>query len=190
MTIAVYILIFVLQAGVIAYLVWRGKKDKTGKPQVASAAVVSNYETLRTEAFTVTPAHLRLGIPDSEVFVYGVIMDWNMGDTVVTLVTFITGAANMYLSSGGGVTAGGKNPSVGETAAELVNMAQSYLGRAIPVVEVSVPAKDMVRFYFLTNHHKHAVQDVISHFDDRSSPWLPLFEKANEVIVEMRAVLN
>ncbi|MFI5196864.1 MAG: hypothetical protein ACHQD8_07220 [Chitinophagales bacterium] len=117
-------------------------------------------------------------------------MDWNMGDTLVTLVSFITGAASMYLSSGGGVLSSGNNPSAGEAASELVTLAQNYIYNAVPVNTFDLPPGGCVRFYLLTNHHKLAAQEQVIYFDNGSSPWLPLFEKANEVITEMRAGLN
>jgi hypothetical protein len=191
MTNAIYIAAIIVQLGVIIYFVRKNKK----KPQApaasnAEAPKKDSYEDQRSIALSVTPAQLKLGIPDSETFVYGIVMDWNMGDTLVTLVCFITGAASMYLSSGGGVVGGGKNPSVGEAAAELVTMAQDYIDRTIPITTFDLPGKDSVRFYLLSNHHRHAAQEQVARLDDTTSPWLPLFEKANEVILEMRAVLN
>jgi hypothetical protein len=145
---------------------------------------------MRNTALHIVPGQLKLTIPDNETLVYGVVMDWNMGDTLVTLVSYITGAANMYLSTGGSVLGGGKNPSVGEAASELVTMAQSYIFRATPVTTFELPPVGCVRFFLLTNHSKLAAQEQLGYFDNGTSPWLPLFEKANEVITEMRAGLN
>ncbi len=187
---AIYIVVIVLQLAIAVYFIMRNRKLKREAMLEAAKPAPDSYEGLRERALSVTPANLKLGIPDSETFVYGVVMDWNMGDTQVTLSTFITGAANMYLSTGSGVVGGGKNPSVGEAASELVTMAQNFVSRAMPVVTHEIPAKDCVRFFLLTNHQVHAAQEQVIHFDDGTSPWLPMFEKANEVIIEMRAVLN
>jgi len=118
------------------------------------------------------------------------VMDWHMDNVLVTLVSYITGAASMYLNTGGGVSGGGKSPTVGEAASEFVTMAQSYIHKAVPVTTFGLPPNGCVRFYLLTNHSKLAAQEQVAFFDNGTSPWLPLFEKANEVITEMRAGLN
>jgi hypothetical protein len=47
-----------------------------------------------------TPDHLNLTLDESKTIVYGTIMDWDIGETIVTVVAFKTGDASMYLSSG------------------------------------------------------------------------------------------
>ena len=184
---AIYIIVILLQVAVIIYFIRRGRKQRAAqKPSGGDA----NQNDLRWTSLNVTPAQLKIKIPDSETIVYGVVMDWSMEGSVVTLVCFITGAANMYLSTGGGIQGGGKNPSVGEAASELVTMAQNYVNRAVPTATFDMPPEGYIRFYLLTNHNKLAAQEQIVDIDNGSSPWLGLFEKANEVITEMRAVLN
>ena len=189
--IAIYILIILLQIGIIIYFVRRGRKQAAARKAAANTPLQENsHQRLRNIALNVTAAQLKLSIPDSETLVYGVVMDWNMGGIMVSLISYITGAANMYMSSGGGISGGGKNPSVGEAASELVTLAQTFIYRAAPVTTFELPPDGCVRFFLLTNHQKLAAQEQLTYLDDGSSPWLPLFVKANEVITEMRAVLN
>jgi hypothetical protein len=58
---------------------------------------------LRKQAFSVTPEQLGLSLPTDKTVVYGVIMDWEMGGATATTVSYQTGDASLYLSSGGGV---------------------------------------------------------------------------------------
>lgn len=183
----IYIAIILLQVGVIVYFIRRGRKQAA---KMKTASDKNTYEGLRNLAFSIVPSQLKIAIPDNENLVYGVVIDLNMGDSFVTLVSFITGATSLYISTGDGIIGGGKSPSVGEAASELVTMSQNYTDRAIPVSTFDLPAKGCVRFYLLTNHQKLAAQENVVHFDDNTSAWLPLFEKANEVIAEMRAGLN
>jgi len=184
----IYIVVIIIQVGVIIYFIRRGRRQK--KAALKATPPANSHESLRNTALHITPAQLKIVIPNNETLVYGVIMDWNIDNTLVTLVSFITGAASMYLSTGGGVTGGGKNPMVGEAASELVTMAQNYVFKAIPVTTFELPPAGCVRFFLLTNHQKLAAQEQLAYFDNGTSPWLPLFEKANEVITEMRAGLN
>ncbi len=179
----VYILVILLQLGVIVYFVRRGRSQTAPK---SAAAVGDTYPNQRNLALSITPYQLKLAIPDDKTLVYGVVMDWNMGDTTMTLVAYITGAASMFLSTGGGVTNGGADPAVGEAAVEFVVATQDFLDRGIPTTTTDIPAEGCVRFYLLTNKGLFAIQEHVKHFDDNTSVLLSLFQKGNEVVTEMR----
>jgi len=152
------------------------------RASATGSADISTYDGLRNLALLITPSQLKLTIPGSETLVYGVVMDCNVGDAVVTLSAYITGAVSMYFSSGGGKTGGGMTPEVAETAVDFVTTAQDYLGRAIHVTTTEVPPAGCVRFYLLTNHGVFVAQEQVVFLENNSSPWLPLFEKGNEVV--------
>ena len=178
----VYIILILVQVGVIIYFVRRGRRQKSLQASTATSADVSTYEGLRNLALLITPSQLKLTIPATETFVYGVVMDCNVGDAVVTLSAYITGAVSMCFSSGGGKTGGGMTPEVAETAVDFVTTAQDYLGRAIHVTTTEVPPTGCARFYLLTNHGVFVAQEQLVFLENNSSPWLPLFEKGNEVV--------
>jgi len=179
---AVYIIVILLQIGVIIYFVRRGRKQNANQASILADTDTSAYDGLRRLALLVTPAQLKLTIPDSETLVYGVVMDCNVGDAIVTLSAYITGAVSMYFSSGGGKTGGGMTPEIAEVAVDFVTTAQDYLGRAIQVTATEPPLAGCVRFYLLTNHGIFVAQEQLIFLENNSSPWLPLFEKGNEVV--------
>ena len=182
-----YIIAIILQTGVIVYILRRNREQKKLLKDIATTpAADDSYSGLRALALAVSPADLKLNIPPTQTFIYGVVMDWNIGDVVVTLAAYINGAANMYLTTNEKITGGGKNPKVGNLAIGFVTGAAEYLGRAIPVGTDDLPLKECVRFYFLTNKGKYAAQEQVIYMEDKSSAWFPLFEKGNEVICEMR----
>jgi hypothetical protein len=180
----IYIILILLQAAVIVYFIRQGRK-KTVNAHVAPAA--DTYEGLRNLAVNVTPEQLKLTIPDDRLFVFGVIMDWNMGEAIVSLAAYVTGAANMYFNTGEGITGGGKNPIVGEAAVAFVVAAQDYVERGISVSTADLPTRGCVRFHLLTNHGIYAMQEQIKHIQDGTSPYIPLFESGNKVMTEMQA---
>src|ERR1019366_9173679 len=102
----IYIIAILLQLGIIIYFVRRGRM-KSNRPS-DTAVSGDTYEQLRNLAVNVTPAQLKLAIPESTTLVYGVVMDWNLNESVMTLAAYITGAASLYLSSGEGINGGGK----------------------------------------------------------------------------------
>ena len=82
------------------------------------------FEGLRKQAFDITPQQLGLSLNDSEI--YGVIMDWDLGNGIMTLITYKTGDASMNLSTGGGVIGGGQHENVNKAAKAFVSAAQKY----------------------------------------------------------------
>lgn len=87
------------------------------------------FEGLRNMAFTATPAQLGLSLTTDKTVVYGVVMDWEMGGATATTVSYQTGDASLYLSSGGGVIGGGQHQNVNSAAKQFVSLAQTFLDK-------------------------------------------------------------
>ncbi len=184
---AIYLVAILLQVGVIIFFVRRNKARAGNKAEDREDYPEGSYEQQRGLALSVTSVQLNLTIPDSVTFVHGVVMDWNTGDTIVSLSAYITGAANLYLSNGGGVSGAGKKPEVGEAAVKFVAAAADHIHSAVPVAGIKdMPPVGCVRFYLLTNKQIFAAQEQVKHLDDGSSSWLDVFSKGNDVIAEMR----
>lgn len=146
----------------------------------------NRFMDLRNMALNVTPEQLQLSLPADQTKVFGVVMDWDLGDGTMSLITYQTGDASMYLSSGGGVIGGGQHENVSKASKEFVTMAQNYVDKASKADTTTLPDKDCFKFYFLTNKGKFVAQETISNIENKSSKWLDLFENANNVITELR----
>ena len=118
--------------------------------------------------------------------VYGVIMDWEMGGAIATIISYQTGDASLYLSSGGGVIGGGQHQNVNSAAKQFISVAQTFLEKTIKTETTPLPSTDEVKFYFLTNKGVFVGQETIINFENNSSPWLKLFEEGNNVLTEIR----
>jgi hypothetical protein len=146
----------------------------------------NTFEGLRNVALNVTPEQLGLRLSADKTVVFGVLMDWDMEGTTVTTVSYQTGDASMYLSSGGGVIGGGSHKNVNRAAKTFVNTAQSYLDKAVETETTEVPEKDFIYFYLLTNKGIFKGQDEMKNFENNTSKWTALFEAGNQVITELR----
>jgi hypothetical protein len=143
------------------------------------------YNDLRKMALERTAQDLALSeIGKDEI--YGVIMDWDLGTGIMTLVTYKTGDASMYLSSGGGVIGGGQHEKVNKAAIQFVTMAKEYSREAEKAIATPLPDRDCVRFYFLTITGIYFKQEQMANFENESSSLLKYFEEANKVITELR----
>jgi hypothetical protein len=180
----IYIAAILLQAGVLVFFIRRAMKPKVVKK--AAEIPGTEYERTRLAAIGVTEQQLSLDIPATLTKVYGVVMDWDMSGTTLTLTAYINGAASAFLSSGAQAMGSGKNPAVAEQAADFVQLAQSFLNRTMPVSSTGFPPPGTVRFYFLTNKGVYAGQELLAAIDENSSPWVPFFFRANMLIDEIK----
>jgi hypothetical protein len=144
------------------------------------------FNDLRGMAFTATPEQLKLSLPADKTIVYGVIMDWGIDTATATVVSFQTGDASFYLSSGGAIIGGGQHPNVSSSAKQFVNLAQTYLDKAMKTDINTLPQQNEVKFYLLTNKGTYVGMDIMRNFEDNTSSWLALFTEANKVLTELR----
>lgn len=148
-----------------------------------SVTVQNPFEGLRNMAFSISPSEIGINAHDKEV--YGVIMDWNINDGIMTLVSYQNGDASIYLSSGGGFMGGGKKENISNAAKIFVKKAQTFIGRATLIDNKLLPDTGCVRFYLLTTKGISSSQMIQKKdIEDSSSPWFPLFIEANNVISE------
>jgi hypothetical protein len=181
-----YILAILVQAGVLVFFVRRAIKKKNAKPAVTSPYPPGSYEQHRHTAIQVTAQQLGLTMQPGVTRVYGIVMDWDMNGTVLTLTSYITGAANAFLSSGASIIGVGARPEIAEHASDFVQVSQNYLGKCMPVSDTGLPIPGTVRFYLLTNNGIYGAQELLSSIDDGSSPWVGLFFKGNMVLDEIK----
>ncbi len=182
----IYILALLLHVGILVFFVRRSIAKNSRQKKVSKHTNVSTYEQTRNSALSVTPDQLGLNIPQGTIKVYGVVMDWDMSGTILTLIAYINGAANAVLSSGAAVVGGGKNPAVAEEASEFVLVAQNYINKTLHVTTTSLPAPGTVRFNLLTNQGVFGAQELLSAINDNSSPWIGLFFRGSMLLDEIK----
>jgi len=165
------------------------KNNRIRQRNEKNAADIDNpFEGLRKMAFDMSLQQLDLTLKDSEI--YGVIMDWDIGDGIATLVAYKTGDASLYLSSGGGVIGGGQSHYVNTAAKTLVKEAALYFDKSKVMYAIPLPDKDGIRFYFLTAKGKYCIHEQMKTISNNTSPYVDFFDKANDVITELRKTVK
>ncbi len=145
------------------------------------------YSGLRTQAMNVTYEQLGLKLKnDSDI--YGIIMDWNMGDVIVTVVAFRTGDASVYLSSGQCFIGGHAHESVARTAQRFIAKGSSYLPETVHATSTAPANKNKIGFYILTKSGRYYIEDTSDKIENNQSPLTALFSAANDVITEYRLI--
>ena len=179
----VVILILIRLSAVIIKIKKRDKRMRLVNDKNANDPE-NPFEGLRNMAFDISLQQLGLDIKDSEI--YGVIMDRETGNANVTLVAYKTGDASLYFSSGGGIIGGGQKHTVNSAAKILVKQASVYFDKSKIMYAVPLPDKDCIRFYFLTAKGKYCIHEEMKNIRNNTSPYVDFFEKANDLITEIR----
>lgn len=147
------------------------------------------FNGLRQMALSAT--HEQLGLETSDKNkVFGILMDWDLGDGIATVTAYETGDASMYLSSGGGVIGGGQHDNVRQAVFPYVQLGQEFLSKSKKTDSTPLPDKDCVRFYLLTNKGTYYAQEKMKNIENESSDWSRLFEEANKVLTELRLTIE
>ncbi len=186
---------FLVAGGLVYFLTSCGDKTPRNKQKIIQQDTTKQkiietkenaFDGLRSMAFSATPEQLKLSLSNDKTIVYGIIMDWGMSGATATIVSYQTGDASLYLSSGGGVIGGGQHENVSSKAKQFVGLGQSFLDKATKTEKTTLPETDIIKFYFLTNKGIYVGQEQMKNFENNTSTWLPLFEEANLLLTELR----
>jgi hypothetical protein len=156
---------------------FRRKKKKTQENQ---------YSHLRNMAFNIKASDLDLSFDDDSQGLYGVIMDWDMGNGIVTMVSYKTGDTSLYMSSGAGFIGAGRHQDVNQLVREFVKESEGLIASANSNDSEELPENGDIYFHFMTNNGKLTIKDNISAMENQTSPQLGYFEAANQVITAIR----
>ncbi len=147
------------------------------------------YLKLRTQAINVSADQLKLNLKDDKA-VYGIVMDWNMSDAIVTVFSFTTGDASVYISTGQVFIGGYAHETVIKVAKEFAGIGQKYVSKAIKTNEIEPTNESKVDFYFLTKSGKYYIEDDLINIENGKSELSELFEAGNKVMTEYRLITD
>ena len=168
----------------------QGKEKVNQEDNVKKTKVKDNpYLGLRNQAINVTPEQLQLQL-DNDNDIYGLVMDWNMGDAIVTVISFKTGDASVYLSTGQAFIGGYAHETVINAAKQFVAEGEKYLSKATKTDNTEPTNENKVDFYFLTKSGKYYIEDDFGKIENETSELYGLFESANQVITEYRLITD
>lgn len=157
---------------------------------VESTKIKENpYSKLRTQAINVTAEQLQLKL-DSDNAVYGIAMDWNMGDAIVTVFSFTTGDASVYISTGQIFMGGYAHETVINSAKEFVKIGGKYFSKATRTDRIEPTNESKVDFYLLTISGKYYIEEELSLLENGKSELSELFKAGNKVITEYRLITD
>jgi hypothetical protein len=165
-------------------MLWNSRR----KPATSPARQTPNnpYAGLRDMALNSPREKLGIPAPAKKDEVWGLLMDWGVGNGTVTAVAFADGSASVYLSGGGGFIGGQGNESIRNAAIRAVAVANESKGAGRPTSSFPRPHEGEVFFYFRTE--SGVLTATASEADLRTGQGglAPLGNAVQEVITEYR----
>lgn len=149
---------------------------------------VNPYSDFRQMAFLVKLKDLQLNSDTDRTFVYGVIMDLDVGKTIASVVAYKTGDASVYFRSGQLFIGGSGHKKIRNAALDLINSAQDYIKNSEITIDNSLPEKGCIKFYLLTNIGTFVHQETTQILTDSKNIWTILFSKGDQIITEYRLI--
>jgi len=120
--------------------------------------------------------------------IYGVLMDWPIGEQTATVFSTSAGAASLYTTSTFGILGGEAHETVRKAAMNFVRAADRCFDGSTQTMEFPYPTGDRVRFYFLTFDGVRVIDTDMASIKNRTSKCAELFGLGQAVLTELRLV--
>lgn len=157
-------------------------------PQAAQVAqAVDRYLALREVAFSTRPEDVEVQAVAGREQAYGVIVEYQTDDALVTSVAFSTGDASYYRSTGGGKIGGRREPLVADAARALVALAQVQLNDLPLVKAYPTPEPGHVRVYVLTTAGLRGAEEDRAQIADSRDRLAALYAGGRKVVSQFQA---
>lgn len=137
-----------------------------------------------------TTSPQKTGVKPTKEFprVYGILMDWPIGEQIATVFSSSTGAASLYSTSTFGIIGGEGHETVRSAAKAFVAASDRYFTEAHPTTEFPYPGVDGVRFYLLTFDGVRVIDTDLASITNDTSRFNELFGLGQAVLTELRQV--
>lgn len=143
---------------------------------------------LRNQILTSSPKELGFNNQNTNMKVYGVLMETGYPEAIATLVSLIDGNASIYLGHGGGVIGGVGHESVRKASIDFVKESEKYLSSMQNTKSFPYSKLGQVKFYLLTFDGVLTAEADEAALGEGSHKLSPLFYKGQEVITQLRKI--
>lgn len=160
----------------------RKEKSEREKPNKESMELLL-FEALRINALRFKKSETNL-TDDNPL--YGIVVDINNGEEIITLFTLREGSIEIYFSNGGYIFLEREDNLI--AAMETVDyfkIAESVYKNAIKTDQTKLPSIYSTNFFFLTTDGRRIIIEDMQHIVENVSIIYELFDRANRIIREV-----
>ena len=157
----------------------RGEPEASPPRDIAPVYVGLRNAVLALDASTA-------GIETSDTRrVWGLVMDWSVGEAIATIVSLADGTTSLYLSTGGGSIGAGEHEAPAAASSRAVRVAQGLVDD-FPVADVApLPGTGRTALTLLTRAGLRRIEEDNSAFEQGTSRFSPVANAMQEVIHEI-----
>jgi hypothetical protein len=132
-----------------------------------------------------------LGLSSSPEYprLFGVVMDWPVGDETATVVAISDGTASLYTTSTFGIIGGQAHASVRAAGKKFIENAERYYDESALATSHPYPPKDKIAFYLLCYDGVRLVSADLSSTQAGASRHATLFSAGQEVLTQLRKTI-
>ena len=132
----------------------------------------------------------QIGIQRSKEYprVWGVAVDWPIGEHIATIVSLADGSASVYSTGTFGIIGGIGHDTVRAAARKVIKEAERRFDDSTPTQDFSYPTPDRVRFFFTTFNGVRVIDTDWALLSEGRSKYFELFDAAQDVLTQFRMV--
>lgn len=170
---------------ILSFLFGSSAKAQPARPSKSAADVGRG---LRQMMLTTPPE--RIGRQSTTDFprVYGVLMDWPIGEDIATVFSSSMGTASLYTTSTFGIIGGEGHEAVRAAAMAFVRAADRLFDASTPTTTYPYPSDDRVRFYLLTFGGVRVVETDLASLEKGTGAYAEYFNLGQAVLTQLRLV--
>ncbi len=168
---------------ILAYKEKYDKKEiENSKPNKAPKEILL-YKDLRNYALNYNKLETTL---DDDNPLFGIVMDINFGDEIVTLFTIREGPIEIYYAKGGYISLDREDNLIAamETV-EYFKTAEQIYKKAFKTDHTDLPKIYSTNFFFLTTEGRRIIIEDMQHIVENVSNIYDLYDRANRIIREI-----
>lgn len=133
-----------------------------------------------------------LGLSSSPEFprVFGVVMDWPLGDVTATIVSLADGTASLYTTSTFGIIGGQAHEPVRQAGKRFIAAAERHYPDSQLTTDFPYPTENRIAFYFLCYDGVRRVEAPLAPVQAGTSAYSALFAAGQEVLTALRKTVR
>jgi len=141
---------------------------------------------LRNMILHVNPDSLGIKPSKNTPNVWGVLMEFWLNQTVVTIVSLADGTTSMYFNSGGAIVGSGTHPKPAAATRQFIRVAEDFLSVIPEAIACPMPKEGNVRFHLLTFSGYRSIEAIESEVENKSHQLFSMYMYGQKVITEIR----
>ena len=143
---------------------------------------------IRLKVLTTPPSQMSRKPTAEYPHVDGIIMDWPIQDTTLSLMASNAGDGSIYTTGNFGVIGGIKYDNVRTEAKRFVKLGEKYYSDATPTKEYPYPGKGHVRFYLMCYDGVRMIDVDANSLSGANAKYSDLFAEAQRMIEQLRQI--